>query len=162
MYEKERFLEARKIVDNMARVNNGVTLVPGKWTFDKEVEEESSGALSVLPETRLNYSQISSNTGPKSITSSLSENEGSQNDVKVEPKAASPSVQYKESPLHIIRDDPVVLINLLIIMASWISTSFNNYLLGFSIRNFGGNLYYNSWTFGFASFFGKIMSSFLR
>ena len=71
-------------------------------------------------------------------------------------------VEYKESPWQIMKEDPIIFINLLIIMISFASTTFNNYLLGFNIRNFGGNLYYNSWAFGFSNFFGKLIATAVR
>lgn len=68
----------------------------------------------------------------------------------------------KESPLKLMKTDPLLVVNLLIITASWISTSFNNYLLSFNIRNFGGNVYVNAWAFGLSGVFGKILAGGLR
>ena len=150
LYEKERYIEARNIVDKMARINGSKELVSGKWIFDKENEHNGKSFLENDKHgKKLNETVTTSNMV-------LSGNTVTSNPTKVS------IVEYKESPLQIMKNDPIIFFNLLIIMASWVSTSFNNYLLGFSIRNFGGNLYYNSWAFGFSNIFGKLIATAIR
>mmetsp|Transcript_24374 Transcript_24374/g.21628 ORF Transcript_24374/g.21628 Transcript_24374/m.21628 type:complete len:122 (+) Transcript_24374:797-1162(+) len=59
------------------------------------------------------------------------------------------TVLDKEKPFKLMKENPLIFLNLMIIMGGWMCTSFNSYLLGFNIRNLGGNFYYNAWSFGF-------------
>jgi predicted MFS family arabinose efflux permease len=123
--------------------------VPGTWIFDKEIDH-------YLISQRLNYSEMTQNDTSHSI-----EIEGFK-EKSVKQSLAQMNVRDKESPIKFLKSNPILFLNLIIIMLSWISTSFNNYLLGFSIRNFGGNIYYNIWAFGLAGIAGKVAASVLR
>lgn len=150
LYEKEKFEEAKMVVNKMARMNKSSKLIPGSWVFDKEPHIEIS------PE-RINYSQYSSD-----ILANKSVEIDGFDQKEAKESIAEMNVIDKESPFKLMKADPVLVINLLIIMASWISTSFNNYLLSFNIRNFGGDLYINAWAFGLSGILGKIIAGFLR
>jgi len=135
----------------MIRMNKRSQLIPGAWVFDREREEPTN-------KHKINYSnlEVTQLETERHMDTDIFEEKN------VRESLAEMTVQDKESPFKIMRENPIIFINLMIIMLSWLSTSFNNYLLSFSIRNFGGNLYYNSWAFGFAGVAGKILASVLR
>jgi len=154
LYEKEQYYEARMIIDKMAKINSNATLIPGTWLFDKEHGEHFDN----IDHEKVNYSEIgqshdNSYTLPEKKNSAKSSVRSSIHDLPV---------AIKESPFKIMRADPVVFVNLMIIMSAWISTSFNTYLLSFSLRNLGGNIYFNAWAFGFAGMLGKFLITAMR
>lgn len=144
LYEKEKYSECRLVVNKMAKMNSGSRLVPGCWVFDKESPEKP------LP-AGVNFSQIGSEIRG-TCTSAGQDSTPVERSSEVELQ-----VNDKESPWKIMKRNPVIAVNLMIIMFSWVATSFNNYLLSFSIRNFGGDLYFNAWAFGFAGLLGKFV-----
>lgn len=150
LYEKEKYTEARFVINKMAHMNSKSELVPGTWIFDKERDYS-------LHLDKLNYSYSSSQ-----LYESRSVEIEAFNKKSIEEKLTELNVKEKESPIAIMKNNPVIFFNLIIIMLSWVAASFNNYLLSFSIRNFGGNLYYNAWAFGIAGLGGKIAGGVAR
>lgn len=123
LYEKEKFKEARVIINKMSKMNKGQIHME-TWIFDTEVdpfeqkddETEETGQLRVTsPKKGINYSVDNSESSPSSfIRESEITKEGVVNLTKNEHDKA---MEFKESPIQIMKDSPVVLINLAIIVA---------------------------------------------
>jgi len=146
LHEKEKYEEARKVIIQMAKMNGAKDMAEGNWAFEGENIEKVN-----------NIYAINDSLSDSILSQSLREIEQSGNEQNGEE-----SIQTKANPFKMIKSHPNLCTNLLIIMVSWMSTSFNENLLGFSIRNFGGNLYYNVLAFGFCSILGKCLSVFVR
>mmetsp|Transcript_200 Transcript_200/g.193 ORF Transcript_200/g.193 Transcript_200/m.193 type:complete len:263 (+) Transcript_200:575-1363(+) len=146
LHEKEKYEDARKVIIQMAKMNGAKDMAEGNWAFEGENIEKVN-----------NIYAINDSLSDSILSQSLREIEQSGNEQNGEE-----SIQTKANPFKMIKSHPNLCTNLLIIMVSWMSTSFNENLLGFSIRNFGGNLYYNVLAFGFCSILGKCLSVFVR
>lgn len=146
MYEKEKFIEAREVIQKMARMN-GANLPHGSWVFDTEFEAMKSEDRTY----KVNHS--STDVGgvkedEQDVRKSLTGRRMSAYE--------SMAVEEKESPFKLLRRDPVILKNLAIILTVWVSTSFNSYMLGFNTRNMGGNIYTNNLVLPFMAMVGKL------
>lgn len=142
LYEKGRYSEAKAVIQKMGRMNKVEGMAEGKWEFISHDDRKEKIKIEInesTSETSFLHSQLTN------------ENNSDSNDIVNKGK-----VRDKESPFKIMRNNPIIFINLIIIMLSWISTSFNTYLLGFSIRNLDGNLYFNAWAFGLCGIIGKL------
>ena len=147
--EKEKYEEAKEVIKRMARMNGKTELLSDNWILESENQSKSplNGSQRRNKKIQNQESMKESSTTPMLIDH---EDSSTISEIKVEEKVeAKESVEDKEKPFKIMKSHPIILFNLIIIMISWMSTSFNNYLLGFNIRNLGGNFYYNAWAYGF-------------
>ena len=158
LHENNKYTQARQVINLMARINWSSTLTQNDWIFDKEDQESDwdSDKIVILP----TQDEGIENGLNRNINDSESNNEISTNP---EPLKKNISIVKQNQPsLKSMVKDPRVLINLLIVMLLWTSTLFNNYLLNFSIKSIGGNVYYNAWAYGTAAITGKFIVSFFR
>ena len=155
--EKEKYEEAKEVIKRMAKMNGKTELLSDNWILESEREnwilesEDENGNLNQRNNKRNKMIQNQDSLKESASEPMLVDNEDSStiSEINAEERGeVKESVEDKEKPFKIMKSHPIILINLLIIMISWISTSFNNYLLGFNIRNLGGNFYYNAWAYG--------------
>jgi hypothetical protein len=103
LYEKEKYNEARLIINRMSSINTNSDLVQGTWIFDKESEKDPQILAlnnSVLSMDRSNNSQ--------NATSSMAPS----NSLIDSPE----SLDVKLSPFLMMKRHPILGLNLLIIM----------------------------------------------
>lgn len=124
----------------MARVN-GSKLADETWLLDKEdvlgyapTRNPEMLVIEQSQNNRLKFSDRQVLTSLKSIgKSGLS--------LSTSGNLSPPST---ENPFVIMKNNPQVFINMLIITTCWISISFNKYLIAFYLKHIQGNIFVNA------------------
>ena len=66
--------------------------------------------------------------------------------------------EVKISPFAMMKDNPRLGVNLVIVVFSWVACSFNYFLLSFYTKYLGGNVFLNNAMIAIAGISGKIVS----
>ena len=148
-YEKGEMALCREIILKMARINGAPQLLKENWRFD--IEKVTSAAARIASINEDDDDQI--NKSEMSVTEE-SRIGLTRNDSILTEEA----VEVKVNPISQIRANPRLLINLLIVLMAWIASSFNYFLISFSTKNLGGNIFINSTLVSIAGIVGKIIT----
>lgn len=71
-------------------------------------------------------------------------------------------IELKKHPFEMMKKNPRLLINLCIVVMSWIACSFNYFLISFDIKHLGGNIFINGSLISLAGITGKIIVVIVR
>lgn len=153
LYEKGLCEQARNVINKMARMN-GSKLANELWVLDKE---------EVLGYAPKNNPEMMVVPGHPKINNSHVE-EKIRNTLKPLGKGALTfatsgdlSPPSPENPLTIMRDNPRILMNMIVLTVCWISISFNKYLIAFNLKHIEGNIFINAGLSPLADIAGHIL-----